>query len=505
MSTTVDAPTVAFAAVPSPRRRQLWPVLSWTVPLAVQMALSARLIWSNTAFSNEALYLYAGHQELQSHLNTLGYETYFSGAPLLYPVLGAFADSIGGLALARIVSLVFMLAATVLLYRLTNDLFGRLAGFFAALSFVVIAPTQFLGAFATYDPMAFFLLTASAYCAYRATRGSLREGALVLSFCLLLLADFTKYATTLYDPIVLAIILLNTARTDSSSRALKRTAIYLTAFAVAGICLIWSAGRGLWQGINYTTLSRATGVDAPSVVLRDSIIWIGLLLALALLGVVAHLVRAKDRTTSLLLSVFLVAALLATINQARIHTATSLHKHDDFGAWFAAVAVGYLLAWLCGQDWRRIYRAVVPVGLVVLMAILGVQQANQLYRRWPNVTPLIDVMRPLVHYGDEHYLVEEADLVSYCIGNAVFRNEWKGTGGTPPRYRYKNGHLMSREDAWREAVREHYYSVIMFSYAATPTLDESLIGDMKKAGYHKVAVIKYVDSYGHGSYTVWSV
>ena len=33
--------------------------------------------------------------------------------------------------------------------------------------------------------------------------------------------------------------------------------------------------------------------------------------------------------------------LLVPTEQARIHTYTSLSKHVDFGAWFAAIAAGY--------------------------------------------------------------------------------------------------------------------------------------------------------------------
>ncbi|MBO0841440.1 MAG: glycosyltransferase family 39 protein, partial [Sciscionella sp.] len=181
---------------------------SWLVPLLVQVGLSLRLLWSNTAFLNEAQYLYAGHQELANKLRMLGYDTYFSGHPSLYPVLGALVDSIGGLTAARLLGLAFMLLATWLLYRMTTDMFGPVAGCAAALAFAAIAPTQFLSAFATYDPMAMAMLAVAAYCAHRATWTATRhDGALVLSFIALLIADFTKYAVVLYTPVVLAILL----------------------------------------------------------------------------------------------------------------------------------------------------------------------------------------------------------------------------------------------------------------------------------------------------------
>ena len=59
--------------------------------LCVQAALSLRM--SNTAFEDEALYLYSGHLEIAHLLHGAplqgNYASYFSGAPVLYPVLGA--------------------------------------------------------------------------------------------------------------------------------------------------------------------------------------------------------------------------------------------------------------------------------------------------------------------------------------------------------------------------------------------------------------------------------
>lgn len=74
---------------------------------------------------------------------------------MIYPPLGALADSIGGLAGARILSLAFMLGATFLLWATTSRLFGKRAGFFAAALWALLGPTLKLGAFATFDPLYF--------------------------------------------------------------------------------------------------------------------------------------------------------------------------------------------------------------------------------------------------------------------------------------------------------------------------------------------------------------
>ena len=131
------------------------------VVVALQTALSARLIWANTAFQDEGLYLWAGHLEWAHWLHGTqipDYPSYFSGAPVLYPPLGALANHYGGLAGARLLSLSFMLLATILLHGITRRLFNRGAANFAAFLFGVLAATEFLGAFATYDAMALTLM-----------------------------------------------------------------------------------------------------------------------------------------------------------------------------------------------------------------------------------------------------------------------------------------------------------------------------------------------------------
>ena len=89
--------------------------------------MSLTLVWSNTAFGDEADYLWVGRLELAHWLHGTSWpsayaDRLFSGSPLFYPPLGALADSMGGLAGARILSLAFMLGATVLLYLTASRL-----------------------------------------------------------------------------------------------------------------------------------------------------------------------------------------------------------------------------------------------------------------------------------------------------------------------------------------------------------------------------------------------
>src|SRR6476660_2409643 len=116
------SPPTARARIP-----RNWPLV---VILAAQTILSFRLIGANTAFQDEALYLWAGHLEWARVLHGTPippFPSYFSGAPVIYPPIAALADSVGGLAAARGLSLVFMIASTTLLWGTTDRLFGRRA------------------------------------------------------------------------------------------------------------------------------------------------------------------------------------------------------------------------------------------------------------------------------------------------------------------------------------------------------------------------------------------
>ena len=137
--------------------------------MVLQALLTLRM--HNSAFEDEALYLYVGHLEIAHLLHGTAlqgdYPSYFSGAPVLYPVLGALFDSVGGLTGARALSLVEMLAATGLLYTMSSRLFNERVALCAAVTFAVAEPTLFLGNLATYDATALCLLAVAAWLVVR--------------------------------------------------------------------------------------------------------------------------------------------------------------------------------------------------------------------------------------------------------------------------------------------------------------------------------------------------
>ena len=97
-----------------------------------------------------------------------------------------------------------MLGATCLLWGTASRLFGRRAAAFAAAIFAVTGPTLHLGAFATYDALSLLLMALAAWCAAAARDREDSTGWIVAAVAALALANATKYATALFDPVVRA-------------------------------------------------------------------------------------------------------------------------------------------------------------------------------------------------------------------------------------------------------------------------------------------------------------
>jgi hypothetical protein len=297
--------------------------------LTVQAVLSMRLIWSNTAFLDEATYLYVGHVELAHWLtgsSVPAYPTYLSGVPVIYPPLAALANDVGGLAAARILSLCFMLGGTSLLWGMTSRLADRRSAFFAAAIFAALGPTQYLGAFATYDAMALFLMTAAAWCVV-AARDRADSTLLVLAgAALLALANATKYATGLFDPVIIGLAALSVAAKRGIKPGMGRAG-YVAVTSTGILAILLAVGGPFYvTGVLSTTLARATGGSSPLMVLIDAAKWIGPACLLAALAVAMVALAHHDRFQLTTFALLAAAGLLAPVNQARLATIMSSPK-----------------------------------------------------------------------------------------------------------------------------------------------------------------------------------
>jgi hypothetical protein len=466
------------------------------VTLAIQIALSMRLVWSNTAFVDEATYLYAGHQEIHSiladgSLNLTGhsgyFQTYFSGAPVLYPVLGALADSVGGLAGARLLSLFFMLCATILLYMTAQRMYDRRAAGAAAVVFVVLGPTQFLGALATYDAMALALMALAGYLVVKSCAADDNHFALPAAAVVMVIADATKYAVILFDPVIVGLAVLasvpNRAWPEARRQAYRIAAYSATLAAIA----LGIGGHTYVKGLLFSTLARASGTSSALLVLGDSWRWVGGIAVMAAVAIIVSCIwepRVKSWTCTLLGG----AILLAPLEQARIHTTVSLQKHVDFGAWFAALAVGYAITRgvPAAGRWSRI-PVLVALALMALTfsVYVSVPQAAGLYQGWISSSRQVAALKPWVGHGN--VLAEDYFIYAYYLEGTVrpqqWYNTWKFTYADPA-----SGRTVTGLSAYRDAIAHHYFGTVALSFGPTSHLDHQIVAAMTAdRGYREVA------------------
>jgi Dolichyl-phosphate-mannose-protein mannosyltransferase len=457
-----------------------WPLLA---VLVVQAALSLRLIWSNTAFQDEALYLRAGHLEWARLLHQSpipDFPAYFSGAPVIYPPVGALADSIGGLAAARVLSLCFMLGVTSLLWAATVRLYGRRAALLAAGLFATLAGTQFLGAFATFDAMALFLLALAAWLGVRSADCEFpaRTMLLITAGVILAVADAAKYATALFTPVVLLVVALAVWRRQGSGAWLTALVTVLGSWLMPVAAAIVAGGREYWLGITASTLARPPS-DAPvTTVLRSAYVWTSLILALAVLGAV--LASRSGTRGKLLPAVLAAAALLAPAEQARLHTTVGLQKHVVFGAWFAAIAAGYAMARLSridpGRGWAPVMA--LPIAAATLFGSMG--QAASLYKAWPDASGVVDVLRSAIRSHPGHYLAEDYDVEAYYMRAEASWPRWSST------YYFSYRGALPGAPSYQAAISSHYFSLVILSFGDTAATDTQITADMRHVGGYYV-------------------
>jgi hypothetical protein len=531
MTATVPAyaPSGEFAPGPSPWQRFVetgigrWLIgrIALIAVLCLQISLALRL--HNTAFEDESLYLYAGHHEiawLLHHTNTYDdYSTYFSGAPFLYPVVGAAVDGMFGLEGARTLSMLFMLGATCCVWGVARRLYGRPAAACAAALFAVAAPTLFLSRFATYDPMSLFLLSFSLWIVVATAR---RWAILVLlAVPPAVLAVGTKYAGLLYVPTIELVCVFagryggrerstGEARRRGWPAAIGRGLLYAAAFAAPIYGWLRLLGPTYVAGITTTTTNRAAGGDSIGYILKLSAELGAGVAVLAFAGVVvdARLGRANgaDRAETLsrvLLSAALAGtALLAPAYQVHLHTATSLQKHVGFGLVFAAPVAGVALAALLrvgSRDPRRL-----GAGLLVCLALTwgAITQSAQLYDGWPNASTMVADLRTQVRPVTDRILAEEDEVPRYYLSDLTQPYQWYNTFWFS--YTTKSGQVLTGVPAYQQALADRYFRLVVLRFGPTAALDNQIDAVLiQQKGYTLIAKVPDSDQYGSGYYYIW--
>lgn len=480
--------------------------------LVVQAILSLRL--RNTAFEDEALYLYAGHLNLD-HLLHGGpahpeFARYFSGSPMIYPPFAAAVDGMFGLGGARLIGFACMIGCTGLAYSMSRRLFNERVGLAAAGAFAIAQSTIFLGNFATYDPPALFLLALAAWLVVRCAS---ERGWAVYVFAppLLALAVAVKYAALLYVPVVVVLAFVTTFRRRRAAAVVRLLLVpALTGALLAGALV--RAGHDYLTALSHTTTQRATGSDSIMSLLGESAEWGGLLFALAVLGTVLYVWRPRmgevatsreaegpGRLRRLLLGTLLTGtALLAPVYQIHLHTGVSLHKHIGYGLFFAAPMAGVGLTRIVGAHFRN---PQIGILIWVTLLVLGMSQSQSRYAVWPDSRPMVATLRAqLVPKG--HYLAESNWVALYYLRGRTRPEQWDST--YTMNYTDTKGRHLTGEQAYRSAIAAGYFSVVELDGIDTPGLDRTLAADLQQnPSYRLLAKLPYRTSGPDGTYQIW--
>lgn len=496
----------------TPSRRRSWVsrgVLLFV--LAIQAVLSLRL--SNTAFQDEALYLAAGHNIIDHLMNGTplhsGYESYFSGSPMLYPVAAAVVDGYFGLSGARLFSLLCMLGATSLLYSFTRRMFNERVALVAAALFAVTQPTIVLGWFATYDAPAIFLLALAAWIVVRTNRAP--AVVVLLAAPVMVLAVAVKYASALYVPTLIVLAAL-TSWHYRGWRSLLRAALLAGGTGVlVGVGLMYT---NVLAGVKQTTTNRAHGTDAAMDLLEKSGEWGGLMFATACAGAFFYARRGRMnesprsyglhgpgwRWRSLLGLLLTGTALLAPAYQIHLQTSVSLYKHLDFGLLFAAPMAGIGVIRLVGKHFRYPQLGIL---IWVTALCLGVSQSEWRFGLWPDSTPLVKAIEPYMKPKGK-YLGATYEVPVYYLRDKTDHSQWTSTYGIG--YADKKGVVHHGNEGYRLALKDGYFDLVVLDGIATPELDKYLERQVRESGHYRLvgAIPFKLSSGGSGTYKIWT-
>jgi Dolichyl-phosphate-mannose-protein mannosyltransferase len=384
---------------PAPAQRSRRPVLAVLGIMVLQAAISLILTASNTAFSDEANYLWIGHLEL-AHWFDGAPKPIFSpvpGAPVIYPPLGALASSVAGLAGARMLSLIFMLAATALLYSAASRLLGRRAAIAAAALWAVSVSALKLGAFATFDAMAVFFMCLAAWLVVQAGFRRRAPELAVLAGLTILVGNLTAYSYAIYDvPLVAFAFCVWMLRYD------RRNAGALTLWllgALVTLGFVIPTLAGLWTGIvDVTFAHKATVVAATYVsIAQAEWEWTGLAAVLGALGAVTAFAGRASRCVIALLTILAASAFIVPLYQLHMRTVYTLDEHLAYGIWLASMPAGYLIARVARQPRpQAALAALAATAALAFPTVSGWISVYSDYQSWPNATQLVNRVRPWV-------------------------------------------------------------------------------------------------------------
>jgi len=407
---TARRPAETVTDMPAHRPRRVRVLHPLTFVLALQAVLSLVLVWSNAPGQDENDYLWIGGTLIGHVLHGTAWPATYSlaglsGSPFIYPPLGGLANAAGGIVAARLLSLFFMLCATLFVYATANRLFGRTCAISAAVLWSLFSPTLQIGAFATFDAMSVSLTACAVWLGVRAgyaRRGRGRWPLATASGAILAVAELAAYSGVVMIPVAIAFTGLAWITPLGVKRAVAGTVVLgaVTLLFFAGILTVTHT----WSEIMAVVITRHAGAthDASEYasvghVFNDSWAYSGLIALAAVAGVIIA-IASSNRAEAVQVGYLAAIAFVIPLAQAHASTAVSLKKHLAYGAIFAVIAAGYgfrrIRDALPAQRWAAVACVVVAAALP---AVNGFQQSYNWYQSWPDSSSLVARLTPALN------------------------------------------------------------------------------------------------------------
>ena len=482
-----------------------WPLI---LILAMQATISLATL-HNTAFQDEALYLYAGRQLFRywtgGPVPLDHYAFYFSGYPGVYPVIGGVLDMIGGLELARGFSLFCMMGVNAIIYYSTRKFFQRPAAIFASATYASLGTVLFVGRLATFDALCLFLIALATAVAYRVSTS--RHPWLALTIGpLLVLSVLAKYAAILFALPVLGILVFCSIAFLGWWRMLLRLAMAVVTLALSLGAAYEIIDKAAFHAIAGSTTDRVSLIQKSPLELFMHVLYMGgIVYAAALVGLVLVFFRyPRFRLIALLL---FASSWLVPAYHIYKQEAVSLDKHLAFGLFFAAPLAGFALAWLSGYVQRAFSDGngrywLAGLSVVLLVFTLGAQQSQTIYAGWADTSALSYELHTQMRDGSGRFLVEDIEVARYDARDITELWQWNGV----LYFYYVNAahQQLLGDEAVRQALNDRYFDIVELSFNYQPAEAHFIAQQMAASrNYDLIARIPFQNSFGTGYFYLW--
>ena len=432
--------------------------------LVVAAALSARL--HNTAFVAEAHAITVGHDYLVHWFGgapAVDHWGNFSGVPVLYPVLAAVLDGLGGLTLVRLFSLGCILATIVVLQSLVRRVTGSYRhGLLTACTFAFTAPTIYVGALATPDALCLLLLVVAARAGLtgRPAASGVAAGVLLVATVAL------TYTTIIFVPALLVLTLL-ISFTENGPPTLRRAQPGVVFALLASVCaaVYVSVDGGVRQAlVSALSPDRPVSSEAPGTLVGWMVLSLASTTALAIAGTVVSVRSARSAGRSLAVLTLLVVGLALPLTQAWAGEGYRFHEQSAYAALFLAPPAGRALAALS----RRLFRMVPVVVILLLTLVPAASRSASVYASWADVAPVLAGVD--AHPQPGRYLSPASETLAYYTRDDHGQIIWDSASAL-----YLRG-----DTAIRDAVAKRAYEVIVLRSMSTAGPGQQVLLDALK-------------------------